>query len=72
MIQMQQQTSSLTSHMHAGEPGAGKSQLALQAVATAQLPESAGGLHGSVVWIYTEGLPPTKRLQQLVEGLNVR
>jgi hypothetical protein len=62
---------------HAGEPGAGKSQLALQALVSAQLPQlggggAPGGRPGSAVWIYTEGKPPLKRLRQLVDGANTR
>lgn len=55
-----------------GEPGAGKSQLALQAIVAAQRTSCNGGPPNRVVWIYTEGLPPTQRLQQLVHGCNER
>jgi DNA-repair protein XRCC3 len=57
-----------------GEPGAGKTQLALQCAAAAACgllhPSSAEG--SLVIWLYTEGPPPIRRLQQLVDGTCTR
>ena len=46
----------------------GKTQLCLQLLLTAQLPESAGGLAGRALYISTEGHAPLGRLASLAEG----
>ena len=48
-----------------GEAGAGKSQLALQLLLTAQWPEERGGLAGRALYIHTEGVDPMRRLRDL-------
>ena len=49
-----------------GEATAGKTQLCLRLLLTAQLPESEGGLDGSALWLCSEkGAPPVRRLAQL-------
>ena len=50
----------------AGEATAGKTQLALRLLLTAQLPSAAGGLDGAALYMYTEGGdPPLRRLAEL-------
>lgn len=48
-----------------GESAAGKTQLCLQLCLTVQLPSQYGGLGGGAVYICTEDVFPSKRLQQL-------
>ncbi|OAQ24970.1 P-loop containing nucleoside triphosphate hydrolase protein [Linnemannia elongata AG-77] len=50
----------------AGESAVGKTQLCLQLCLTVQLPESMGGLDGSVVWLSTEGKFPYNRLESMI------
>ncbi|CAL8467000.1 g6536 [Coccomyxa elongata] len=49
----------------AGESTASKTQMCLQLLLTVQWPKSHGGLEGSSLYIYTEGEPPMRRLQDL-------
>lgn len=52
-----------------GEATAGKTQLCLRLLLTAQLPEELGGLDGSALWLCSEkGDPPVRRLAQLARG----
>ncbi len=51
-----------------GESTVGKTQLCLQLLLTAQLPESAGGLGGRSMYIHTEGNAPLSRLASLAAG----
>ncbi|KAF9902743.1 DNA repair protein xrcc3 [Linnemannia zychae] len=51
----------------AGESAVGKTQLCLQLCLTVQLPESMGGLDGSVVWLSTEGKFPYNRLEAMID-----
>jgi RecA/RadA recombinase len=51
-----------------GDPGAGKSCLAMQLCFQVQLSESFGGLDGSALYISTGGRFPIKRLEQLYMG----
>ncbi|KAK9809591.1 hypothetical protein WJX73_005171 [Symbiochloris irregularis] len=51
----------------AGEATAAKTQTCFQAMLCTQLSQEKGGLRGSSLYIYTEGDPPTKRLQELAE-----
>ncbi|KAK9824182.1 hypothetical protein WJX72_008385 [[Myrmecia] bisecta] len=48
-----------------GEAAAAKTQTCLQLLLCAQKPASEGGLAGSALYIYTEGDPPLRRLQEL-------
>ena len=48
-----------------GEATAGKTQLCLQLLLTAQRPVETGGLGGRSMCIFTEGRPPVRRLKQL-------
>jgi DNA-repair protein XRCC3 len=48
-----------------GESTVGKTQLCLQLLLTAQLPEAAGGLGGRALYIHTEGPAPLSRLASL-------
>jgi DNA-repair protein XRCC3 len=48
-----------------GESTAGKTQLCLQLLLTAQLPEAAGGLGGRALYIHTEGPAPLSRLASM-------
>lgn len=51
-----------------GEATAGKTQLCLRLLLTAQLPEVLGGLDGSALWLCSEkGDPPVRRLAQLAK-----
>ncbi|KAK9827974.1 hypothetical protein WJX81_003621 [Elliptochloris bilobata] len=50
-----------------GEASAAKTQLCLQLLLCTQLPPAQGGLDGTALYIYTEGDPPLKRLQQLAD-----
>eukprot|EP00057_Strongylocentrotus_purpuratus_P033203 XP_790563.2 PREDICTED: DNA repair protein XRCC3 [Strongylocentrotus purpuratus] len=54
----------------AGQSAAGKTQLCLQLCLTAQLPVQQGGLSNGVVYICTEDVFPSKRLQQLISSFN--
>ena len=56
----------------AGEAGAGKTQLVLQALLAVQLPQSMGGVEGSALYIYTEGGAPLQRLTQLWQARYAR
>lgn len=49
----------------AGESSAGKTQLCLQLLLQAQLPQEYGGLDSAALYVSTEGEPPMKRLQEL-------
>lgn len=49
-----------------GESGAGKTQLALQLCLSVQYPIQHGGLHSGAVYICTEDVFPSRRLQQLI------
>ncbi|XP_076306083.1 DNA repair protein XRCC3-like [Tachypleus tridentatus] len=53
----------------AGESASGKTQFCLQLSLQAQLPESIGGLNATVAYICTEDSFPSKRLQQLIQGM---
>ena len=56
-----------------GEATAGKTQLCLRLLLTAQLPEDLGGLDGSALWLCSEkGDPPARRLAQLAKNGNNR
>jgi DNA-repair protein XRCC3 len=48
-----------------GESTVGKTQLCLQLLLTAQLPEAAGGLAGRSLYITTEGSAPLGRLKEI-------
>ncbi|XP_011153520.1 DNA repair protein XRCC3 isoform X2 [Harpegnathos saltator] len=54
-----------------GAAGTGKTQLALQLCLTVQLPTTAGGLQAGAIYICTEALFPSKRLQQLIENSEI-
>ncbi|XP_071834707.1 DNA repair protein XRCC3-like isoform X1 [Apostichopus japonicus] len=51
-----------------GESAAGKTQLCLQLCLMAQLPLEEGGLNGGAVYVCTEDVFPSKRLQQLIKS----
>lgn len=55
-----------------GEAGSGKTQLALQLLLQAQLPEENGGLGGNVCFISTNGMSISSRLHQLSEEFPAR
>ncbi|KAF5307793.1 hypothetical protein FQR65_LT06665 [Abscondita terminalis] len=48
-----------------GPSGVGKTQFCLQLAITVQLPVTSGGMHKGALYICTEDLFPSKRLQQL-------
>ena len=49
-----------------GEATAGKTQLTLRLLLTAQLPSSSGGLGGAALYFWTKGGdPPLRRLAEL-------
>ena len=53
-------------HLTPGEATAGKTQLTLRLLLTAQLSSSAGGLGGASLYFWTEGGdPPLRRLAEL-------
>ncbi|XP_071511762.1 DNA repair protein XRCC3-like [Diadema antillarum] len=54
----------------AGQSAAGKTQLCLQLCLTAQLPIQHGGLAKGAVYVCTEDVFPSKRLQQLISAFN--
>lgn len=56
----------------AGEAAASKTQLCLQLLLSAQLPQQFGGLDGAAVYVYTEGDPAMRRLHQLARWLHLR
>ena len=57
------------SFQNKGEATAGKTQLCLRLLLTAQLPQKLGGLDGSALWLCSEkGDPPVRRLAQLARG----
>lgn len=56
----------------AGEAAASKTQLSLQLLLSAQLPQQYGGLDGAAVYVYTEGEPAMRRLHQLARWLHLR
>jgi DNA repair protein RadA len=54
-----------------GEFGSGKSQIVHQMAVNVQLPEDAGGLNGSCIFIDTENTFRPERIEQMVEGLGM-
>jgi len=54
-----------------GEFGSGKSQIVHQMAVNVQLPEEAGGLSGSCVFIDTENTFRPERIEQMVNGLGM-
>ncbi|CAK9802514.1 DNA repair protein XRCC3 [Anthophora quadrimaculata] len=54
-----------------GAASTGKTQLALQLCLTVQLPESEGGFAAGAVYICTESIFPSRRLQELIQKLEV-
>jgi DNA repair protein RadA len=54
-----------------GEFGSGKSQIVHQMAVNVQLPEDAGGLDGSCVFIDTENTFRPERIEQMVNGLGM-
>jgi DNA repair protein RadA len=52
-----------------GEFGSGKSQIVHQMAVNVQLPEDAGGLNGSCIFIDTENTFRPERIEQMVNGL---
>ncbi|KZC14711.1 DNA repair protein XRCC3 [Dufourea novaeangliae] len=54
-----------------GAAGTGKTQLALQLCLTVQLPATEGGFAAGAVYICTESVFPSRRLQQLIQELEV-
>ncbi|MDD1719719.1 MAG: DNA repair and recombination protein RadA, partial [Methanoregulaceae archaeon] len=54
-----------------GEFGSGKSQIVHQMAVNVQLPEEAGGLNGSAMYIDTENTFRPERIEQMVNGLEV-
>ncbi len=50
-----------------GESTCGKTQLCLQLLLTAQLPEASGGLGGRALYIHTEGPAPLARLAAIAQ-----
>lgn len=54
-----------------GAAGTGKTQLALQLSLTVQLPVTAGGLEAGAIYICTEGVFPSRRLQQLIQNSEI-
>ena len=62
---------SLFSPLSPGEATAGKTQLALRLLLTAQLPRAAGGLDGAALYFYTEGGDaPLRRLAELARHVD--
>ena len=53
-----------------GEFGAGKSQVTHQLSVNVQLPQEAGGLHGSVIFIDTEDTFRPERIEEMLRGLD--
>ncbi|EQC26115.1 hypothetical protein SDRG_16065 [Saprolegnia diclina VS20] len=51
-----------------GVAGSGKTQLCLQLLLRAQLPRESGGLEASSCYMYSDGLSPLKRLDQLASA----
>ncbi|XP_063217932.1 DNA repair protein XRCC3-like isoform X1 [Bacillus rossius redtenbacheri] len=56
----------------AGESGSGKTQLCLQMCLSVQRPREAGGLAAGAVYICTEDVFPSRRLQQLIKAFPTR
>ncbi|XP_076661986.1 DNA repair protein XRCC3 [Halictus rubicundus] len=54
-----------------GAANTGKTQLALQLCLTVQLPATEGGFAAGAVYICTESIFPSRRLQQLIKKLEV-
>ncbi|XP_034186332.1 DNA repair protein XRCC3 [Osmia lignaria lignaria] len=54
-----------------GAASTGKTQLALQLCLTVQLPETEGGFAAGAVYICTESIFPSRRLQELIQKLDV-
>lgn len=54
-----------------GQFGSGKTQLALQASVSVQLPVDQGGLAGEAVWIDTENTFRPERLAEIAKGLDL-
>lgn len=52
-----------------GESSVGKTQICLQLALNAQLAESQGGLNKKVVYLQTECVFPSSRLNQMMEGI---
>ena len=55
-----------------GEFGSGKSQIVHQMAVNVQLPEEDGGLNGSVIYIDTENTFRPERIEQMVNGLDMK
>lgn len=54
-----------------GAASTGKTQLALQLCLTVQLPEVKGGFAAGAVYVCTESIFPSRRLQELIQKLDV-
>ncbi|XP_076753302.1 DNA repair protein XRCC3 [Xylocopa sonorina] len=54
-----------------GAASTGKTQLALQLCLTVQLPETEGGFAAGAVYICTESVFPSRRLQELIQKLEI-
>lgn len=54
-----------------GAAGTGKTQIALQLCLTVQLPEEEGGFSAGAVYISTECVFPSRRLQDLIQKLEI-
>ncbi|XP_031847924.1 DNA repair protein XRCC3 isoform X2 [Nomia melanderi] len=54
-----------------GAANTGKTQLALQLCLTVQLPITEGGLAAGAIYICTESIFPSRRLQQLIQKLEI-
>lgn len=55
-----------------GEAGSGKTQLCLQLSLTVQLPQRLGGLEKGTVFICTESVFPSKRLNEMIGWFRAR
>ena len=66
------QPAHLPRSLDAGEATASKTQLCLQLLLNVQLPPEHGGLGGSAVYVFTEGDPAVRRLQELASLLKYR
>ncbi|XP_017767416.1 PREDICTED: DNA repair protein XRCC3-like [Eufriesea mexicana] len=54
-----------------GASSTGKTQLALQLCLTVQLPETEGGFAAGAIYICTESIFPSRRLQELIQQLEI-
>ncbi|XP_043787235.1 DNA repair protein XRCC3-like [Apis laboriosa] len=54
-----------------GAASTGKTQLALQLCLTVQLPKTEGGLAAGAIYICTESIFPSRRLQELIQKLEI-